>query len=32
MPKARLEVVVEPGALTDDGADAVTFLLGAEPG
>ncbi len=32
MPKARLEVVVEPGALTDDGADAVTFLLAPNPG
>ncbi|HEV2993829.1 MAG TPA: DNA repair protein RecN [Acidimicrobiia bacterium] len=32
MPHARLEVAVEPGPLTDDGADAVTFLLAPNPG
>ena len=32
MPKARLEVRVEPGPLTDDGADTVTFLLAPNPG
>ena len=32
MPAATLEVVVEPGALTDDGADDVTFLLAPNPG
>ena len=32
MPKARLEVTVEPGPLTDDGADTVTFLLAPNPG
>ncbi len=32
MPHARLEVGVEPGPLTDDGADTVTFLLAPNPG
>ena len=32
MPARRVEVVVEPGALTDDGADGVVFLLAANPG
>jgi DNA repair protein RecN (Recombination protein N) len=32
MPKAVLEVLVEPGPLTDDGADSVTFLLAPNPG
>ena len=32
MPHARLEVAVEPGPLTDDGADTVTFLLAPNPG
>jgi len=32
MPAARAEVLVEPGPLTDDGADEVTFLLAANPG
>lgn len=32
MPKARLEVTLEPGPLTDDGADTVTFLLAPNPG
>jgi DNA repair protein RecN (Recombination protein N) len=32
MPAARVEVVVEPGALTDDGADDVSYLLAANPG
>jgi len=32
MPKARLQVAVEPGPLTDDGADTVTFLLAPNPG
>ncbi|MBM3672868.1 MAG: DNA repair protein RecN [Actinobacteria bacterium] len=32
MPAAHLEVLVEPGALTDDGADDITFLLAPNPG
>jgi DNA repair protein RecN (Recombination protein N) len=32
MPAAHLEVVIEPGALTDDGADEVVFLLAPNPG
>ena len=32
MPAATLEVVVAPGAITDDGADDVTFLLAPNPG
>jgi DNA repair protein RecN (Recombination protein N) len=32
MPNARVEVVVEPGPLTDDGADDVAYLLAANPG
>ncbi|MGH8982292.1 MAG: DNA repair protein RecN [Acidimicrobiia bacterium] len=32
MPAARFEVLVEPGEPGDDGADRVTFLLGANPG
>jgi DNA repair protein RecN (Recombination protein N) len=32
MPAARFEVLVEPGEAGDDGADRVTFLLGANPG
>jgi DNA repair protein RecN (Recombination protein N) len=32
MPHARLEVAVEPGEASDDGADRVTFLLAANPG
>ena len=32
MPHATLEVLVEPGEPTDDGADRVTFLLAANPG
>jgi len=32
MPAARLEVVVGPGPLTEDGADDVTYLLAANPG
>ncbi|HEX6311919.1 MAG TPA: DNA repair protein RecN [Acidimicrobiia bacterium] len=32
MPAARFEAVVEPGEPGDDGADRVTFLLGANPG
>ncbi len=32
MPAARFEVVVEAGEAGDDGADRVTFLLGANPG
>jgi DNA repair protein RecN (Recombination protein N) len=32
MPRARIEVVVQPGDVTDDGADVVTFLLAANPG
>jgi DNA repair protein RecN (Recombination protein N) len=32
MPAATLTVVVEPGALTDDGGDDVTFLLAPNPG
>jgi DNA repair protein RecN (Recombination protein N) len=32
MPSARIEVVVAPGPLTDDGADDVTYLLAANPG
>ena len=32
MPAARFEVVVEPGEAGDDGADKVTYLLGANPG
>lgn len=32
MPAARFEVVVEAAEPTDDGADRVTFLLGANPG
>ena len=30
--RATIEVVVEPGEPTDDGADRVTFLLAANPG
>jgi len=32
MPAARLEVLVTPGLLTDDGGDEVTFLLAPNPG
>jgi len=32
MPAARFEVLVEPGEPGDDGADKVTYLLGANPG
>ncbi|MFM8305390.1 MAG: DNA repair protein RecN [Actinomycetota bacterium] len=32
MPRAEIHVQVEPGELTDDGADTVTFLLAANPG
>jgi len=32
MPAATLEVLVEPSALSDDGADEVTFLLAPNPG
>lgn len=32
MPRAVFEVAVEPGELTDDGADQVTFLLAANVG
>jgi len=32
MPAARFEVIVEPAEPGDDGADRVTFLLGANPG
>ncbi|MGH9049756.1 MAG: DNA repair protein RecN, partial [Acidimicrobiia bacterium] len=32
MPAGRLEVLVEPGEPGEDGADRVTFLLGANPG
>jgi len=32
MPRAQVEVAVEPGEPTDDGADVVTFLLAANPG
>jgi len=32
MPAARLEVVIEPSSLTDDGADDVTYLLAPNPG
>jgi DNA repair protein RecN (Recombination protein N) len=32
MPSARVEVLVEPGPLTDDGADDVAYLLAANPG
>jgi len=32
MPAAHLEVAVEPGPLTDDGADEVVFLLAPNPG
>ncbi len=32
MPAARVEVQVERGALTDDGADDVAYLLAANPG
>jgi DNA repair protein RecN (Recombination protein N) len=32
MPSARLEVVVAPGSLTDDGADEITYMLAANPG
>ncbi|MFA5882306.1 MAG: DNA repair protein RecN [Acidimicrobiia bacterium] len=32
MPRAEVEVAVEPGEPTDDGADVVTFLLAANPG
>jgi DNA repair protein RecN (Recombination protein N) len=32
MPAARFEVLVEAGEPADDGADKVTFLLGANPG
>ncbi len=32
MPSAVLEIQVEPAALTDDGADAVSFRLAANPG
>ena len=31
-PNARVEVVVEPGPLGDDGADDVSYLLAANPG
>ncbi len=32
MPKAELTVLVEPAPMTEDGADAVTFLLAPNPG
>ena len=32
MPKAQLSVAIEPGEITDDGADVVTFLLAANAG
>ena len=32
MPRAEVSVSVEPGELTDDGADVVTFLLAANAG
>jgi DNA repair protein RecN (Recombination protein N) len=32
MPRAQVEVAVEPGEPTDDGADVVTFLLAANTG
>ncbi|MBM3659858.1 MAG: DNA repair protein RecN [Actinobacteria bacterium] len=32
MPRAEVSVTVEPGDLTDDGADVVTFLLAANAG
>jgi len=32
MPAAHLEVAVDPGSLTDDGADDVVFLLAPNPG
>ncbi len=32
MPAAKLEVQVEAGPVTDDGADEVTYLLAANPG
>ncbi len=32
MPAARIEVLVEPGEPGEDGADAVTFVLAANPG
>jgi len=32
LPKAEFEVAVEPAALSDDGADDVTFLLAPNPG
>jgi DNA repair protein RecN (Recombination protein N) len=32
MPRAEVTIAVEPGDLTDDGADAVTFLLAANAG
>ena len=32
MPSARVEVLVDPGPLTDDGADDVAYLLAANPG
>jgi DNA repair protein RecN (Recombination protein N) len=32
MPAAHLEVQVEPGSATDDGADEVSYLLAANPG
>jgi DNA repair protein RecN (Recombination protein N) len=32
MPAARLEVLVAPGPLSDDGADDVTFVLAPNPG
>ncbi len=32
MPHARVEVAVAPGESTDDGADAVVFLLAPNPG
>jgi DNA repair protein RecN (Recombination protein N) len=32
MPAARLQVLVAPGTLTDDGADDVTFVLAPNPG
>jgi DNA repair protein RecN (Recombination protein N) len=32
MPRAEVTIAVEPGELTDDGADVVTFLLAANAG
>jgi DNA repair protein RecN (Recombination protein N) len=32
MPRAEITIAVEPGDLTDDGADTVTFLLAANAG